>query len=331
MPPGIAAQFQDAAENEPQASLLLQQQGVKAASKEEKAQKALAKCQAKAKAAAKAAEKAEAKAQAAKSKNKRKALAAAAAPAEEPEEAEEGGEPGADAPDLEAAPAEENPAKKKKAQDLTIGDAMDRLQPAFLAGLPRPSEKVFTNKGLNISWTKFGMAFGWEIAAICSLQKEIELQMCHYVATMADSGAEGCTRARSRYDIEIEKDAMDITTTPGKPIPKLKNKLCAAQRDQFKDTSIKVVKRAKRTGISPALRSTQEYPPGFAKVVADLQLESLHKEDGDGLCLDMDAVSAAVKQESPGLWIEAELDDVRNFLILEASRGSWTPLKDVPL
>ena len=36
------------------------------------------------------------------------------------------------------------------------------------------SDQVFTNKGLNISWTKFGMAFGWEIAAICSLQKEIE-------------------------------------------------------------------------------------------------------------------------------------------------------------
>ena len=43
MPPGIAAQFQDAGEMEAQAALLLEQQGVKAASKEEKAQKALAK------------------------------------------------------------------------------------------------------------------------------------------------------------------------------------------------------------------------------------------------------------------------------------------------
>ncbi|CAE7812924.1 unnamed protein product, partial [Symbiodinium sp. CCMP2592] len=35
--------------------------------------------------------------------------------------------------------------------------------------------QVFPNtSGMNITWAKFGMAFGWEIAAICSVQKEVE-------------------------------------------------------------------------------------------------------------------------------------------------------------
>ncbi|CAE7316647.1 unnamed protein product, partial [Symbiodinium pilosum] len=148
----------------------------------------------------------------------------------------------------------------------------------------------------------------------------------------------------STYDRDDDKLAQDITTTVGflhllkkvlrlrrgalywRWIYKLRNKMSKEKRAAFKEAAGKIVTR-KRTGTRH-LRKTQEYPVAFAKAIATLHLEDVEKaKDPPGLTLNGIQKANLV---CPGDWSEANLAELRDFLILEARNGTWKPIEGLP-
>ncbi|CAE7418622.1 unnamed protein product [Symbiodinium microadriaticum] len=111
-------------------------------------------------------------------------------------------------------------------------------------------------------------------------------------------------------------------------IMKLKNRMTRESRSKYQAAAKKVVVRKKRSDGTTAVWGAYthiEYLSGLGQSVYQLRTGTKH------LTATQAYPEGFAKADSPGNWTEAELDELQEFLVSEASKGSWKPLEGVPL
>ncbi|OLQ05892.1 hypothetical protein AK812_SmicGene10848 [Symbiodinium microadriaticum] len=322
--------------------LFLQQKALKAQARQQKAEKTLqsaAKAQARAEAKA-AKEQAKQQDEEPKALPKRKAKAKSA----NKRKAEE---PAASAGDSEAAAAEPKKAKLAATRlntltphlvpsryswasiaEGTIESIMAELEPVFKLGLVRPTSSQLKQKSYIMAPP--------ETASDGSKIQVIAHKNHFYVLKTSVSPL--AVRVCEHFDLQVnEKKGTNVNwnrhgfvfgfkiakiiagaPTTRRWIMKLKNRMTRESRSKYQAAAKKVVVRKKRSDGTTAVWGAYthiEYLSGLGQSVYQLRTGTKH------LTATQAYPEGFAKADSPGNWTEAELDELQEFLVSEASKG----------